>query len=279
MTIYIDVLIILNAYVDYILLFACGKLCSIKIKHSRLIIAALVGGVTTLTIFLPESKFTSIIYTLISSLLISFLSFGKRQIIKTTAVFYITACIYSGAVMLIWQLCNTNKIIINNNVVYFDISPFLLIISTIAIYIIISFFKRFIFKSHNETKCSLMVEYNNVSIKLNCLIDSGNLLKDNITNKPIIIISHKSAKTLLGANILSADAVLSLRGYRIIPIKTVSGESVLNAFKPDSIFAETETKRVQINGLIAIGNTAESKGYQATMGLYALTVGEDIIYA
>lgn len=279
LNIYIDVLVLLNLYVDYVLLFATGKLCSVRIKQKRLIFGAIAGAVSSLVIILPSNTVISIIYSVLLSVIISLIAFGRVNLLKHSAVMYILSCLYTGISMLLWILSNSTNIIINNNAVYFDISPLLLIISTVLVYFTISIFKRFIFRKHEDRECMLRLEYNNKSVCVRCLIDSGNLLKDELTNNPIIIINNKCASLILGNNYNKIENLYHIKGFRIIPINSVNGQGVLTAFKPDKILAELSDKTVCINGIAAIGNTAQSEGYDAIIGLYALTTGEDIVYA
>ncbi len=53
MYIYVDVLLILNLYVNYFLLLATGRLMHLPCGRKRCIAAAAVGSLCALTIFLP----------------------------------------------------------------------------------------------------------------------------------------------------------------------------------------------------------------------------------
>ena len=145
MNIYVDVLLILNLYIDYILLFLCSKICSIKANHIKIIFSSIIGSISTLIILLPNSSnLISFIYSVSVSIILALISFGKRNLIKNSLVLYILNCLYTGLSMLIWTVFNNSNIIINNNVVYFNISPLLLIISTAIIYLLITLFKKYV---------------------------------------------------------------------------------------------------------------------------------------
>ncbi|MDE5917296.1 MAG: sigma-E processing peptidase SpoIIGA, partial [Oscillospiraceae bacterium] len=53
--IYLDVLIVLNIYVNYFLIKGTGKLTHTPVKTLRCAISSFVGSFFSLTIFLPET--------------------------------------------------------------------------------------------------------------------------------------------------------------------------------------------------------------------------------
>jgi len=280
MNIYVDVLLILNLYIDYILLFLCSKICSIKANHIKIIFSSIIGSISTLIILLPNSSnLISFIYSVSVSIILALIFFGKRNLIKNSLVLYILNCLYTGLSMLIWTFFNNSNIIINNNVVYFNISPLLLIISTAIIYLLITLFKKYVFYKNCQSDCSLQIEYDNNSVRLRCLLDTGNLLKDNLTDKPIIIINKKSAFELLNFNFEEYKNLYRLKGYRVIPVSSVNSSSVLTAFSPDRIILYLSDKTVTVNGLVAISNSDITNGFQAIIGAYAVSMGEEAIYA
>ena len=52
MTIYIDIVIIENLIMNYIILLATGMVLKIEIKHMRLILASLVGAIYTVLVYM-----------------------------------------------------------------------------------------------------------------------------------------------------------------------------------------------------------------------------------
>ncbi len=68
-------------------------------------------------------------------------------------------------------------------------------------------------------------------LTLTALVDSGNLLTDVITGLPVVLISRRAAQKLLP---VPPDGTLS-PGMRLMPIRTVSGTSVMTIFRPDGL--------------------------------------------
>ena len=62
MTIYIDVVLIENLLMNYIILFATGVILKIKIKHIRLILASLIGAIYTIIAYISALRIYSNIF-------------------------------------------------------------------------------------------------------------------------------------------------------------------------------------------------------------------------
>ena len=56
MTIYIDVVLIENLVINYIILYATGIILKIKVKHLRLILASLIGAIYSIISYVVEVK-------------------------------------------------------------------------------------------------------------------------------------------------------------------------------------------------------------------------------
>ena len=85
---------------------------------------------------------------------------------------------------------------VNNGVVYFNISPVMLIVSTIVSYIIIETINRLLERKENKNfVCDVVIAIGGKEIKVRSKIDTGNSLKEPFSNLPlkpryIIVISR-----------------------------------------------------------------------------------------
>ena len=246
--IYIDILVIVNLFVNYFILLATAKFFCIKWKTSRLILGEILGGIYSLYILAPELPwFISSIIKLLMSVTIIAATFGiKRptQFFKILIYFYSVNFLFSGIMMAVWCWFKPNGMQINNGVVYFIISPVILIISTIISYIIIEAINKIVNKRRLDHKIlNLKIKFRTNQISITAKIDTGNFLKEPFSGLPVIVARETSVKPLLPINtydqIKAYSAgkltdILNLK-IRMIPFKTISEESVLPAFKPDFI--------------------------------------------
>lgn len=246
--IYIDILVIVNLFVNYFLLLATAKFFCIKWKTSRLILGEILGGIYSLYILAPELPwFISSVIKLFMSVTIIAATFGIKkptQFFKILIYFYSVNFLFSGIMMAVWCWFKPNGMQINNGVVYFNISPVILIISTIISYIIIEAINKIVNKRRLDHKIiNLKIKFRTNQISITAKIDTGNFLKEPFSGLPVIVARETSVKPLLPVNTYeqikdySADKftdILNLK-IRMIPFKTISEESVLPAFKPDCI--------------------------------------------
>ncbi len=285
MIIYADILIVLNAYVDYMLIYSAEKLFRHEIKLFRRLLGAFVGALTSLTIFIPiESDLISFSIGIISSILISIVAFGFKSV-KITAkcclTMYILSCTYSGIMFILWRITQNNSIIINNNIVYLNISPLFLIISTVVCYAVISFASRILSRRRSIPKCNVDITLGDHCVSLRAMVDTGNTLYDSLSGLAVIIIDEISAYSLLGVNLneIDIDTLISLdlSGYRLIPCTTAAGKCCLPAFRPDNIMLSIDGEYSFIKAYIAVSNSKFSNEFSAIIGAHSITEKETLL--
>ena len=250
-TIYIDILIAVNLFINYILLLLTAKFLSLKWKSIRLVFGEILSGIYSLYILFPETNlFLSILVKLIMSITIVWCVFGFKSLksfIKITLCFYAINFLFSGMMLGLWILFRPSSMEMNNGVVYFNISPLVLIASTIVSYFIIEIFYRIIGKNHIKNSFyEIKINIEDSPVKLRAKVDTGNILREPFSNLPVIIVRKSTAEKiippkLLGLldnyyqntnNISSYEVKYSIR---MVPFKTVAGSGVLPAFKLKNI--------------------------------------------
>ena len=193
MTIYIDIVFIENLLMNYIIIFATALILKIKVNHIRIIIASTLGAIYTILAYISEFKiYSNIILKLILSLIIIYISFNPKnlkKLLKYTTIFYLTSFVFGGAAFALiyvvkpqewfgtWQITNSLKIIFASAI--------------IAFFIIIIGFKIVKNKiSPKDMYCEIEININNKKVITKAMIDTGNLLKEPITNTPVIVVEH-----------------------------------------------------------------------------------------
>lgn len=193
MTIYIDIVLIENLLMNYIIIFATALILKIKVNHIRIIIASTLGAIYTILAYISEFKiYSNIILKLILSLIIIYISFNPKnlkKLLKYTTIFYLTSFVFGGAAFALiyvvkpqewfgtWQITNSLKIIFASAI--------------IAFFIIIIGFKIVKNKiSPKDMYCEIEININNKKVITKAMIDTGNLLKEPITNTPVIVVEH-----------------------------------------------------------------------------------------
>ena len=81
MTIYIDIVLIENLIMNYIILFTTAVVLKIKVNHIRLILASLLGAGYSIIAYMGIIKvYSSIILKIILSVLIIYIAFNPQNI-------------------------------------------------------------------------------------------------------------------------------------------------------------------------------------------------------
>lgn len=105
---------------------------------------------------------------------------------------------------MVISLVNSSKISIKNGIIVgnYTLSTILLggILAFIIIVIAFKFIKAKITK--DDLLCNIAINIDNNNIKLVAMIDTGNMLKEPITNTPVIVVEHICLKGAIPTEIL-----------------------------------------------------------------------------
>ena len=270
MVVYADVLIVLNLFVNFFILKFTCRLCKENLRFLRVISASFVGAAFSLYIFLPPTgMITETVFRLVISSLIILLAFGFDSIksfLRRIAVFFAASFLYAGGMMGIWTIFKPNNLAINNGVVYVDISPPVLIIATLVSYAMLSLMRFFSLKqAYSGKRCKLKITYNEKSIVLTALVDTGHSLIDVLTERDVIIIERKLAMQLteILPTINKINNVELPRGFRLIPYSVVGGHGLLPAFIPDRVeLLEGNNKREISSTMLGVSEEPLGEDYK-----------------
>ncbi len=276
-SIYLDVLIIINIYVNYFLLKATAKLTHTFLKTSRCVFASIAGSLFALMIFLPPLNFfLNFLLKLAASAVIVALAFGvkKESFLKLVLFFYAANFIFAGVIFAAYILTKPDFMHYNNTYFYIDFSLMALVISTIAAYFIVSIIRYLLDKKNvlNE-KFSVIISNMGKVVSLCAASDTGNGLVDVFSGKPVIVCSLKKLEKILPQGYAEAfsnndidflkDFIVShkdLRGMKLIPFSTINSGGVLPVFAPESVYIKSESKNEIKNVDALIGVCREDNG-------------------
>ena len=216
MTIYLDLILLENFILNLIILYAVGIETKTKIKHLKIILASILGSLYAIVTYIIKNTFVnSIIMKIILSIIMIYISFdvkNYKELMKKTVFFYFTSFAFGGGALAVIYMTNTGKISIQNGIILGNYTFF-----TIAIGVIIAFIITIIsFKliknkiSKNDLIRNITIKINNKYIKVKAMIDTGNLLKEPITNIPVIVVEDRLFRNTIHKEIL--DNIESILG-------------------------------------------------------------------
>lgn len=255
MTVYADILILVNFIVDYFLILLSAKFLHIKPKLLRLILASVLGGLFSLYIFLPQTNFLfqTFIHILMCSIL-CLVVFGYRDIksfLRNMATLFCVNFAYSGAMIAVWLIFKPYGMVINNSIIYFDISPVFLIIFSVFGYFLTLLLRKIIKRPFLQTSyCDATLFCEDKKIVLSGIIDTGNSLQDTFGLSQIFITEQSIIDKLLG------QEKYNVVRFRKIPCGTITGKSLLDGYRIDKIKIMFGNKNYDFkNPILAVSQT------------------------
>lgn len=236
MKIYLDLVMILNFFFDFILLLSVSLLLRRNVSIYKIMLGAFLGGLSILFLFIKISSFGLFLFKIVISIIMVLISFGYKSLkytFKNLLYLYTASIILGGFLYFLnveFSYINTGLIFINNglsiNVV------FLIIFCPIIIYIYVK--QGIWLKSNYSNYYKINIYLNNEKYSLNGFLDTGNTLTEPLTNKPIILIDKK----------IECDK------FFFVPCKTVNDSGVIKCIKVDKIEIDGKFKYKVIVGLL-----------------------------
>lgn len=277
MVIYADVLFVLNMYVNFFILKLTFALLKVKAAFLRLFLASLLGAAGAFYILLPTTNFLSdILFRLFMSLILILVASGYKNIkilLRQVGVFFAASFLYAGVMIGLWAVFKIKTIAVKGGVVYMDISPAVLIISTLICYIIISLIRFFTARQAPlANRCSLTITAGQKLVNATAIIDTGHSLTDAITGKSVVVVDSGVAKGLFGTIPTINDLENCPKsGFRVVPYSAVGGHGLLVAFTPSKITAKIgQNPPLELNLLCAVTDEPLGDDYSAIISPDAL---------
>lgn len=235
MTVYADVLFLVNFLMDLLCLAACRRVRGMETKRVRMLLSAAFGGVFGVfgaCVWLPKVCLYAL--SVAAACVMCRIAFGAQHFtafVRTVLLFLIANLLLGG---LLAGLSN----VLGNGRSLPPLTPLLLFAAVYAAMTGISVILRAC-RVKRDTVVHITLGQKTASFTV--LVDSGDLLRDPYSGAPVILLSlarlqkafPEEAFLVSPQNVPSE--VLALHGWHLIPADTVSGGALLNAFVPDDI--------------------------------------------
>lgn len=239
MNIYIDLIFILNIYLDFMILLVTNYILKRNISLKRVFLGSLVGGLSIFILFIDLNNLLLFIFKFIFSILMVISTFSYKDFkyfINNLIYLYLTSVILGGGLYLF-------DLDIGLNII-------LLVILSIIILVLykMSFFKVK-YNYNNYSKVEII--YKNKSFNYIGFIDTGNKLVDQYKKRPVSLIYSDSFK-------------YDYRDLVLVPYETASGNGILKCLKIDKLIIDDREydnsligfmdKKIKIDGVDIILN-------------------------
>lgn len=287
MTIYVDVVFIENLLINYIILCATAIIAKNKIHFLKFLLASSFGSLyAILNYIISLSNLENFFLKLFISSFMILISFDNKKIkvfFKNLIMFYLTSFTFGGAAFMLLFFVSPESVIYENGRFIGTYPLKITIYGGILGFIIITLVAKFIKNKFSNTLCDLEIFFKGKVIKLKTLVDSGNLLKEPISNQDVIVVQKSSLEDLIDKKILN-EATSMIKGsligdmskelyeykFKVIPFSSLGNENgVLIGFKPDYIKIYSDEEIIKKDVIIGIYDGALSKTnlYTSLIGL------------
>lgn len=199
MTIYLDAVLALNFFLDLMLLMLTQALARDGTKKRRLLLGAFVASLLVpISLYFPDTIFTSILGKLLYSILIIISAFGNSSIYRMTKLlllFYFTTFAIGGGLIAIHFLfqnpigLSINGVLTYNSGYGDPVSWLFIIIGFPLVWLFTKarMDNHAVEKINYDQQCPVTIELKNKRYSTTGYIDSGNQLTDPLTKRPVII--------------------------------------------------------------------------------------------
>ena len=234
MTIYLDLVMILNFAIDFILLLTVSIILKRNVKLTRIMLGAFIGGLSILFLFFNINSFLLFIFKILISILMILTTFGYKTI-KYTLVnilyLYMSSIILGGFLYLLnleFSYKHIGMIFFNNGLSINFI--FLIIFSPVILYIYIKQTKNLRYNYSNYYNIEIINK--NKRYKYIGYMDCGNVLVATLTKKIVILIDKRKL-------------LFNIKEFRLIPYIGVNGSNLIKVVKIDKlIFNDKEYSNI-----------------------------------
>lgn len=268
MTVYIDIVLLENIFMNYIILFATAVINKVEIKLLRIFIASLLGGIYAIMLYISELEiYKTLVLKILLSITMIYIALKPPNIkkcLKQLLIFYLASFTFGGTAFALLYFINPAEILMRNGI-YIGSYPIKIAIlgGIIGCVTIVVAFK--IAKGRMTSKnmyCKINIELEGKTAESIAMIDSGNLLKEPISGNPVAVVETNILKQLLPNNILDNIKQI-IEGQieqitpeyasklRIIPFTSLGMQNgMLLGIKADKITINYDDEQIENNNII-----------------------------
>ena len=260
-TVYADVLLAINFFINYFLLLSVGRIMKSHISRTRVCLGAAFGAVCSLMLFLPPMHFfVGCIFKICVSSAMVAIAFQLRDVRVFGRYLLVTCAVtfgFGGAMLALWLTVTPGGMYYRNGTVYFSLSPEFIIFVTVICYTIITVAGKICRRLElNTGDCSAVIRCEGYARSLHLMCDTGNLLTEPFSGLPVIVARKSVLVGVLPEGFPTGQSSVNMR---VIPYSALGGEGLLCAFRPQSVELRVGRRRNQVECYIAVSDNLDSE--------------------
>lgn len=290
MTIYLDIILIENIIMNYIIIFATSYIMKVKPKIKMMFFSSVLGGIYALISYLQLLEvYSSMISKVILSICMVYIAFKPKNIkilLKYLVVFYLVSFLFGGCAFALLYFIKPEDVISLNGI-YVGTYPIKIVLLGGVIGCLVIYFAFKIIKNRGDKNVliyEIEIFLDGENMKTKAMLDTGNLLKDPISRAPVVVVQKDVLKSIIPNKILEnnerivkgewldCEEYLDFRlRIRLIPYTSIGKQNgMLLGFKVDKIKIKTEIDEKEcVAPIVCVFNEtlSKTKKYSALIGL------------
>ncbi len=220
MTIYIDIILLENLVLNYIILIATAIVLKLKLKQYRIFVASLIGAIYVVIYYVINLRwFVFASMKIVLSVVIIYIAFNAnnfKNLAKQIIIFYLISFVFAGASLAVIYMVNTHNVSIQNGTIIGTYTLRTVLIGIILSFVIIVISLKFL-KRKRSIFCKIKIFLNGKEIDTTAMIDTGNLLKEPITNIPVVVVESTLLYNTIPKQILNNIEEILCGNFKNVP--------------------------------------------------------------
>ena len=272
--VYIDLYFLVNTGMDFLCLLITSALLHRKPRRWRLLLGAAVGGVyACLILLLGAAGLTGMLLDLGAALVICAWAVWERRmplarLLRAAAVQIVTSAFLGGVMTLLFSFLNRLELPLEK---LEGDGPSVWVFAALALISGVFTLRggRLLGRANKKSGVTVEATLFGVSVTLRGMVDSGNLLRDPVSGRGVMVVDRRALEELLPSEALGEDFPTDHRiasRLRVIPVRTASGEGMLRAILPDRLTVGEGTERETVDYLVAVAPLGDrADGFEALL--------------
>lgn len=286
--VYADLYFLINASMDLLGLMLSATLLHRRLPRWRGILAASLGGIyAVVSLLLLWEGAIGFFADCLAAILMIRIAFPIKKegriwkkashVLKMTAVFLLVSMLLGGVMTALYAALNRLELPLET-LRGDGLSVWLFALLSLIAGLVTAKGGRFLGISQKTKSVTLHAVLFGRSVTLRAMVDSGNLCRDPISGRGVVVVELSALEGVLPPSLRRAcesgnyteflSTYQNSRSVRPIPIQTAGGDAMLLAIVPDRLTLDTGKESFDAEYLIAPARLGESaRGFDALIGL------------
>ena len=261
-TVYADLLFLINFSMDLLCLFLTARILAVPFSLVRALSGAVLGGIYSVASLLFSTQTSLLPLDLaFCFLMCAVVCLSRREglgrLLLFTGVFFLNSALLGGIMTAVFNLMNRSAPPAADFTAETDVPLWLFTLLALVAWTVTWVGGRFFRHRAQSPEAHLEIILGKRRAVVRALCDSGNLLIDPLSGRPVIVADLRVASVLLPADCpplssrdLSALPTSVAARMRLIPAASVGQSSLIPALRPDCIVVRVGNQTRKADALV-----------------------------